>query len=109
VQFLQAQRRLYPRDERQLIDRLGQIFVGARFEAGHDILAVRLGGDQDDRHEGKARVVLEAAADLDAVDFRHHYVNQDQVRVVFLGDRQGFFAVTGFQQIVKRSMSFCGA
>ena len=49
VQRLDAQHRLHAGDQRRLVDRLGQILVGAGFEPGDDVLAVRLGGDQDDR------------------------------------------------------------
>ena len=71
---------LHPRDQRRLVDRLGQVLVGAGLEAGDDVLGIGLGGDQDDRHERQRRVGLEPTADLDAVQLGHHDVEQDQVR-----------------------------
>ena len=80
VQLLHAQHRLDARHQRRLVHRLGQIFVGAGFESGDHVLGVGLGGHQDDRHERQARVGLETPRHLDAVDLRHHHVEQDEVR-----------------------------
>ena len=60
VQLLHAQHRFDAGDQRRLIDRLRQIFVGAGIEAGHHVLAVGLGGHQDDRNEGQAGVASAA-------------------------------------------------
>jgi hypothetical protein len=70
------------------------------FQARHHVLAVRPRGHQNDRHECKAGVVLEPAADLDAVELGHHHVEQDQVRAVFFCGSQGLLAVGGLSQIV---------
>ena len=51
VQLLDPQHRFHARHQRHLVDRLGQILVGAGVEPGHDVLGVGLGGDQNDRHE----------------------------------------------------------
>ena len=42
VQRLDAQHRIHPRDQRRLIDRLGQVFVGAGLEPGDDVLVSAL-------------------------------------------------------------------
>ena len=62
VQLLDAQHRFHPRHQRGLVDRLGQILVGAGFEPGDHVLGVGLGGHQDDRHERQRRIALEPAA-----------------------------------------------
>ena len=45
-------------------------------------------------------VVLDPLADLDAVDLRHHDVEQDQVRQVLLGRGQRFLAVGRLHEVV---------
>ena len=41
----------HARDQRAVVDRLGEIVVAARVEAGHHVLGARLGGHQDHRDE----------------------------------------------------------
>ena len=100
VQLLQAQHGLHPRHQRRLVDRLGEIFVGAGFEPGDDVLGVGLGRAQDDRRERHRRIVLDPLADLDAVDLRHHDVEQDQVGQMLLGGGERLFAVGGLLEVV---------
>ena len=47
-QLLDPQHRFDPRDQRALIDRLGQIFVGAGLEPGDDVLGVGFCRHQND-------------------------------------------------------------
>jgi hypothetical protein len=42
------------RSQRLLINRLGQIFIRSRFQAGDDVLRVGAGGDENDRDEPDA-------------------------------------------------------
>ncbi len=100
VQFLDAQHRLHARHQRRLVDRLGQVFVGAGVEPGDDVLAVGLRGHQDDRRERHLLVRLDALGDLDAVELRHHDVEQDQVGQMLLGGDERLLAVGGLQQLV---------
>ena len=100
VQLLQPQHRLHPRHQGKLVERLGEIFVGAGLEPGHHILGVGLGGHQDDRHERQRRIALQPAADFDAVELGHHHVEQEKVRQMFAGGGQRFLAVGGLQQLV---------
>ena len=100
VQLLQPQHGLDPRHQRHLVDRLGEIFVGAGLEPGHHVLGVGLGGAQDDRHERQRGVALELLADLDAVDLRHHDVEQDQVGQQLLGGGERLLAVGGLLELV---------
>ena len=76
-----------------MVDRLGQVLVGAGIQPGHDVLGVGHGGDEDDRRERKRGVVLEAPAHLEAVDLRHHDVEQDQVRALGRRGSQRLLAV----------------
>jgi hypothetical protein len=62
------------------VERLVEEVVGARLEAAHLALGVGQGGEQDDRHEAGGPAPLEATADLEAVEARHHDVEQDGVR-----------------------------
>ena len=94
-QLLDPQHRLDPGDERGLVDRLGQIFVGARFEPGDDVLGVGFCGDQDDRHERQIGVGLQLPADFDAVELRHHDVEQDQIRKLLRGRGNRLLAIGG--------------
>ena len=100
VQLLEPQHGFDPRHQRHLVDRLGEIFVGAGLEPGHDVLGVRLGGAQDDRHERQRGIVLEPFADFDAVDLRHHDVEQDQVGEELLGGGERLLAVAGLPEFV---------
>ena len=56
---IDPQHRLHPGHQRGLIHGLGQVLVGARIEAGDDVLRVRLRGDHDDRHERERGVGFE--------------------------------------------------
>ena len=77
-----------------MLERLGQVVVAAGFEAGDDILGVGLGGHQDDRDEPVRRVLLEPLHDLDAVELRHHDVEQDQIGLELGRARERLLAVS---------------
>ncbi len=100
VQRLRAQHGLHPRHQRDLVHRLGEIFVGPRFQSDDDVLRIALGGDQDDRGERQGGILLEPAADLDTVEPRHHHVEQDQVRKMLSRRSQRRFAVGGLHDLV---------
>ena len=67
VERLNAQHGSHPRDERRLVDRLGQIVVGASIEPGNQIFAIRLGRHQNDRHERQGAVSPSSGGRLDSV------------------------------------------
>ena len=98
-QFLHPQHRFDARNQRRLIDRLGQVFVGASLKAEDDILGVGFCGHQNDRHERQVGVRLQPAADFEAVELRHHHVEQDQVGQLFAGDGKRFLAIASLQQL----------
>ena len=52
------------------------------------------------RHERQIRIRLQSAADFDAVDLRHHDVEQNEIGMVLPGHRQGFLAVSCFHKLV---------
>ena len=100
VQRLDPQDRAHPRDERRMVDRLGDVLVAAGIEPGHDVVGIGLRRDQDDRHERQAGIGLELPADLNAVPARHHDVEQDQIgRLRARGD-QRLVAVPGRDHLV---------
>src|SRR4051812_45230489 len=62
------------------VDRLDHVVVGAGVESGDEIGAARACGQQQHVHPGELRVVPDAPADLDAIDTRHHPVENRQLR-----------------------------
>ena len=84
LQRLDAQHRLDAAHKRRLIDGFGQVLICSGFEARHRVLRIGLRGDQDDRHEGRRVIGAQPAADLDAIELRHHHVEQDQVWLMLL-------------------------
>ncbi len=91
---------MHARHQRHLVDRLGQILVGAGVEPGDHVRAVGFGGDQNDGHERQLRIGLEPAAHLDAVELRHHDVEQDEVGQMLRGGGERLLAVGGLQQLI---------
>ena len=80
-----------PNAGRELIrvERLGDVVVGAEVEALGLVGGRALGRQQDDRHRP---LLAELAHDLDAVEVRHHDVEQDDVRPNLLGLGEGILA-----------------
>ena len=68
-----------PDPRRQFLgdDRLGHVVVGARLQARDQIMRVRLGGDDDDRHEA---VGANAAAHLETRHVGQAEIEQHQLR-----------------------------
>ena len=83
-----------------MVHRLGEVLVGPRLEPGDDVLRFRHRGHQDDRRERGLLRLFQLAADRDAVELGHHDVEQDQVGLRFMGDREGLLAVAGGDDIV---------
>ncbi len=100
VQRLQPQHRAHARDQRALIDRLGEIFVGAGVQSRDHVLGVGPRRHQDDRHERQRCIRLEAPAYFDAVDLRHHHVEQDEIGPMRVGRRKSLLAVRGLDEAV---------
>ena len=58
---------------------LGQVIVGADFEAGHLVVQLGLGGEHQDGDVGCLGVGAQPAGDFVAVHLGHHHVQQDQI------------------------------
>jgi hypothetical protein len=87
LKALDPEHRIDPRSKLREIDRLGDVIVGARLEA-LDLVVGRVERRlHDDRDERERPVPLDAARDLEAVHFRHHHVEQDEVRRIVLDGR----------------------
>ena len=69
----------HPAEQSHVVDRLGQEVVGTRLEALDAILRLIEGGHHDHRDMMSLRVALDLAANLNAVDARHHHVEQHDV------------------------------
>ena len=98
--LLDAQQRLDPRHQRLLVDRLGQIFVGPGIKPFDYVARFGLGRHQNDRRERQRRVRLDPPADFDAVELRHHDVEQNEVRPMLARDRQRLLAVARMQHLI---------
>ncbi len=99
-----AQHRTHARHQRRMVDRLRQVVVPASLESVDDILAIRLGGDEDDRDEGQRGVGLEAPRHLDPVEPRHHDVEQDEVGEVHRRRDQRGLAIARRHHLVSLAL-----
>jgi hypothetical protein len=79
VKFLDAQHRANARQQRAVVDRLREVLIAAGLEPGDHVLGLAESGHEDDRRERKARIGAQPSADLDAVEPRHHDVEQDEI------------------------------
>ena len=93
VKRLLAQHRSHAREQRLMLERLGQIVVGARVQTLDDISRIGFCGDKDDRDRSQRNVLLEYAHHTDAIELRHHDIEQDQVRPKLARSRQPLFAI----------------
>ena len=82
---------------------LGDVIHGPETQAEFLVSGFRLCGEKDNRHVLGRRGGLEPAADLVAVETRHHDVQDDQVRGGALGYAQGLLAVGGDFDLVIRA------
>ena len=72
-------------DQLTLVDRLGDVALGALAQAPYAVRFLVLGGDQDDRDMTGGLLARDRARGLEPVQVGHHHVHQDQVRDVLLG------------------------
>ncbi len=100
VQGLDAQHRAHPRHQRRLIDRLCQVIVAAGLEPGDDVLGVGPRGDKDDRNEGQRGVGFQLLDRGDAVELRHHDVEQHEIGQLVVNHRERRLAVAGGDHLV---------
>ncbi len=71
-----------PRLQFAAVERLDEIVVGSAVEPGHEIFRPVLGGQQDEIRGFLPVQPADAAADFDAVDVRHHPVEDGDLRGV---------------------------
>ena len=64
------------------IERLGQIILGAGFDAAHDAVDLVERGNHDDRDVAGLLRRLEPAQHLEAAHFRHDEIEQDEVELL---------------------------
>ena len=81
-------------------ERLGHVVVGAHLEAEDLVALLDAAGDHDHGDVLGVRVLLEAAADLPAVELRDHDVEQDQVGVDLARLLEGVGAGGGDDDVV---------
>ena len=88
---LHAQQRAHAGEQLGLVERLRDEVVGARLERAPLLLLARR-GDHHHRQERGRRIGAQAAADLVAVESRHHHVEQHEVDVARRQPRQRLLA-----------------
>ena len=79
---------------------LGDIVLAADLEGATDGGLVAHGGDEDDGNGPGALVVLQLATEFEAVDVRHHDVEQDQVDGGVVQDPPGAGGVGDIPHVV---------
>ena len=95
----EARKRTHARDQRHVGDRLGEEIVGPGLEAAHPIGRLVERGDHHHRDVVRRQPGLEAAADLEAVHVRHHHVEQHDVALRALADRERLRAAHGGEDV----------
>ena len=79
----------HARKQRGIVERLGQEVVGPGVQPLQPVAGLVERRHHDDGNMGRRRLALEAATDIEAVHARHHHVQQDDVGLAALADRQG--------------------
>src|SRR5262249_50743066 len=99
--FLDAEHRTDASDHCRLLEWLGEIIVAACLEAIDDIACIGFGGHQDDGYEGKCGIGLEFLKNRDAVEPRHHDVEQHKVGLELSGAPERILAVNRGDYLVS--------
>ena len=89
-EHLQPRQAFDPAEQGDVVDRLGEEVVGAGLQALYPVLGLVERRHHDDGNVVGGRVGLDAPAHLDAVDTRHHHIEQNDI---------GTLALDGFQRI----------
>ncbi len=106
VQTAQLDQRADAGLQLSFLERLGQVIVGPAVQPADLHRQVGLGREHDERDVSRIGVVLDAAAELLAVDARHHHVGNDQVGVFALGHVEPFLAVAARRARDTRRAAF---
>ena len=83
---------------------LGQVVVGAGFEALDAVFGLSPRGEHDDRGVGGARVAAEFPEDRVTVTAGQHEVEKDQIRSLAEGELGAIDAVMGLEDFVARAL-----
>ena len=101
---LEAQGRLDARDEFLFVDGFGQKIVGAGLDALHPVLCRAQRGHDDDRDQPGLAIVLQHPAHGEAIDLRHHHVEENQVGRVLADHLERFPAIAGAHRVVTQKL-----
>jgi hypothetical protein len=86
-------------DESVGVKGLGHVKVGADLLAALAIELLSLGGEEDDVDVAKAKFVFDGVADVEAVLFGHHDVEEDEVGLLLADCFEGLFAVVRGEKV----------
>jgi len=92
-EHLEPRQIFHARDQRDIVDRLGEKIVGTRLKSLHAVRRLVERVDDDHGNMLRARIRLQPAADLEAVHARHHHIEQDYVGPLPRTDMQRFRTV----------------
>src|SRR3989338_6913794 len=98
---------LYAQDKLSGAERLHDIVVRPKLETDDAVDFFPLGGEHDDRYDGQPPVLLDALAGLQAVHFREHDIQDDQIDRLCIQNLQrvlprnrGLTGIPGFFQVI---------
>jgi hypothetical protein len=98
--LLQFQMDLDPREKFLLMERFGDEIHPAGFKALQKTLGIGSGREENNRDLGTGVFLADAAAHFESVHFRHHYIQDDEIRKLVIDDSQGFRAALGETDII---------
>ncbi len=103
-----AQHRIDPGDQFAWREGLGDIIVGAGFEAAHPVFLLAACRQHDDRHIGGVGTAPQPAAHLDPRQALDHPVEQHDIGRLLLGEQQRLLAIRRARdlEILAREMPF---
>jgi len=94
-----SKRGMHARDEFQGVERLDDVVVRSRSQPDDLVRRQALRRQHDDGEARGERIGAQPATQLNAVDARHHHVEQYEVRHALADDLQGFLAVVSDEHI----------
>ena len=92
AQTLEPHKAFDPREQLNVIDRLGQKIVGAGFKTPYAVGGLVERRDHHDRDMGRYNVALEDLATGEPVHFGHHHIKQDDIDILAAADFDGLRA-----------------
>ena len=89
----------HPCPQQDRIKRFGKVISGAQLNRADHVGQVIVRRNHDHRDALQCRVSLHCLKHTEAVEHRHHDVEQDQVELIVAHRGQGFLAIAGHRQI----------